>query len=319
MTNTASTPTRTILPSIADPAILADHPDLQIDITMVGPELAKEWLAVNIQNRKPSPAKQRQYAEDMQDGVWMLTGQAVQFDWNGTLIDGQNRLQTIVSTGVAVPLLVVRGLDPRAREVIDTGKARTASDSATMAGIPNAPVVSAMAKLVLCTDGTLDMWAIPSNTARMRWMRDNHADDPDSLVSKAVMEAGKMARKFAVHGGRVRRGERTLAGSNSEWAALYFRLAVACGDLDTVDLFFEELREGTAPHGSLVMQLRDRILTGRLTGITFADSVRRLSTHILVWNQWVKENPGRSWAAAVTRKLPSVWSTENLPKIESGQ
>lgn len=70
----------------------------------------------------------------MQAGNFALTGDSVKFDYNGNLIDGQHRLTAIRDSSVAVYLLVVRGLEPTVRAVIDTGSKRSAADALRMAG-----------------------------------------------------------------------------------------------------------------------------------------------------------------------------------------
>lgn len=116
-----------------------------VDLT---PDLAEKWLGHNVGNRNLRRQKVQQYARDMREGNWHTSGQAIQFDWNGRLVDGQHRLEAVIESGVTIEVLVVKGLDPRAREVIDTGAKRTASDALKFAGhTQDATLLAAVARI----------------------------------------------------------------------------------------------------------------------------------------------------------------------------
>ena len=85
----------------------------------------------------------------MQAGAWQVTGEAIKFDTNGALSDGQHRLTAVIQSGATVDMLVVRGLAPEAQSVMDSGSKRTASDALTFGGIKNASIVAAAARLAL--------------------------------------------------------------------------------------------------------------------------------------------------------------------------
>jgi len=117
-------------------------------IVEVTPDTAAKWLGQNIGNRNLRRQKVLQYARDMRESNWQLSGQAIQFDWDGRLIDGQHRLEAVIESGVTIQALVVKGLDPRSREVIDTGAKRSASDALKFAGFAQDPtLLAAVARL----------------------------------------------------------------------------------------------------------------------------------------------------------------------------
>lgn len=117
-------------------------------IADITPETAAKWLGQNIGNRNLRRQKVLQYARDMREGNWQLSGQAIQFDWNGRLIDGQHRLEAVIESGATIQALVVKGLDPKSREVIDTGAKRSASDALKFAGHTSDPtLLAAVARL----------------------------------------------------------------------------------------------------------------------------------------------------------------------------
>lgn len=105
-----------------------------VEIVELTPALAEEWLGLNTNNRPRKGPKSAMYAHDIAEGNWMLTGEAVKFDWNGRLIDGQNRCFAVIDANMSITTIVVRGLDPEVQAVLDSGSPRTARDSLNMKG-----------------------------------------------------------------------------------------------------------------------------------------------------------------------------------------
>lgn len=104
------------------------------EFVTVTPSLAQEWMGRNTKNRPKKNQKIAMYSRDIQAGNWFLTGEAIKFDWNGRVIDGQNRLLAIIDAGIPTDLLVVNGLDPEVQAVLDSGAPRSARDALNMKG-----------------------------------------------------------------------------------------------------------------------------------------------------------------------------------------
>ena len=85
---------------------------MEIRKETITPELAQEYLKYNTENyRSINKFRVMSYASDMKNGKWQLNGEAIKFDVNGKLIDGQHRLQAIVSAGVPAEMLVIRDVE----------------------------------------------------------------------------------------------------------------------------------------------------------------------------------------------------------------
>lgn len=82
----------------------------------------------NPRNRKRSESLVRRIRDSILGGRWQVNGEPVIFASDGTLLDGQHRLFAIVAAGIAVPVLVVRGVDPSAFSTLDQGKIRNRAD-----------------------------------------------------------------------------------------------------------------------------------------------------------------------------------------------
>ncbi len=97
----------------------------------VTPELAEQYLALGARNpRKLNERHVLLLAEQMERGQWMPNGEAIVFDVDGHLIDGQHRLSAIVLVGKPQMMLVARGVAREARETIDiVQRKRTAMDT----------------------------------------------------------------------------------------------------------------------------------------------------------------------------------------------
>lgn len=105
------------------------------EVRNVSPTQAKNWLSKNAGNRPIRDKHVRALAEAMKKGQWRLTNQAIGFDANGNLADGQHRLYAVIESGKTVKMMVTTGLEPEVRNVIDTGVIRNAGQALYMAGI----------------------------------------------------------------------------------------------------------------------------------------------------------------------------------------
>lgn len=178
---------------IAEP--LREQPT--VEIVAVTPELAEKWLGANHGNRNQRKNAIAAYARDIRHGSWLFTGESIKFDWNGRMIDGQHRCEAVVSTGVPIRSLVVRGLDPRVQSVLDTNARRTAADALRFAGVDaDAKSIAAVARVArafesgglrFATD-SLGGQNVLTNTEVLAWANAN----PD--VASAVAFASRVAR-----------------------------------------------------------------------------------------------------------------------------
>lgn len=119
------------------------------EVTNVTPNMARAWLAKNKNNRNVRAMLVRAYARDMKAGKWRLTGEAIKFDADGWLLDGQHRLLAIIESGATIQMFVIRGLEPEVKNVIDTGAGRTGTDALTFNGYKYASLMAAAARLAI--------------------------------------------------------------------------------------------------------------------------------------------------------------------------
>lgn len=99
---------------------------MKTEIVTITPDMAVEFLKRNKENRKIREQTIKTYARDMRHGDWALTHQGIAFNDEGTLVDGQHRLNAIVIANVPVKMMVSYGIE--AHQTIDTQIKRTATD-----------------------------------------------------------------------------------------------------------------------------------------------------------------------------------------------
>jgi hypothetical protein len=141
--------------SAAENVLPMPGPKPSASVVFISPEMASRWLERNTHNRKLRPSTVTRYARDMASGNWELTGEAIKFAADGTLLDGQHRLAAVIKAGATVPIYVVRGLAVEAQRVMDTGDKRSAAGVLQIAKHPNSTLLASTARLALGVEADL--------------------------------------------------------------------------------------------------------------------------------------------------------------------
>lgn len=125
-----------------DAELIRRYRDVTVSIERITPELAREYLERNTKNRPLNKRHGTQLAEAMSAGHWWMNGEAVIFAVDGTLLNGQHRLWAIVTSGVTVDVMVVRGIDEEAFKTLDGGKKRSVGDTLSIQGEKNGNMIA---------------------------------------------------------------------------------------------------------------------------------------------------------------------------------
>lgn len=124
----------------------------------ITPEKATKIIEQQVRNRRVNWRAVKRYARYMTRGRWLPTGETIEFDEHGNLIQGQHRLYAIIESGVAVRFLCVRhiateytidGIAMRTQDVLDQGFARKAGGNMELAGIRKPHKVAACCKTIM--------------------------------------------------------------------------------------------------------------------------------------------------------------------------
>jgi hypothetical protein len=125
---------------------------VQYEVANVTPAQARLWLGQNTDNRRLRQAAAGRYARDMKAGTWAENGSAVVFAADGTLLDGQHRLEGCVGAGVPFTTLIIRNVERSTQNTIDDGAKRTLSDRFTFSGHTNSSTAAAVVRRILLWD-----------------------------------------------------------------------------------------------------------------------------------------------------------------------
>lgn len=173
-----------------------------VDLT---PEMASDLLSRNEHNRKFSKANYGTVRRAIQNGEWMLNGEAIKISRNGYILDGQHRCRAVVETGVTIPTLIVEGLPDESQDTMDTGKSRSLADILTIRGETNTIALSALVRKFLVAERYGFMAAFATNmggyplTNRecLEWLEANlwvrDYVQPGRTVSRATSAGSSMA------------------------------------------------------------------------------------------------------------------------------
>lgn len=223
-------------------------------VTSVSPGLAKTWLKSNTYNRRLSKPHVKKLANEMINGRWVLNGETISFDSNGTLLNGQHRLSAVIESGVTVEMVVAIGVeDRRAFDVTDVvSLKRGVHQVADMKGIKNPNTVTSVARIVLAFDNSSNMdefsMIFPSS----------YQGDPGEVVEKS----GEIQDDVINIKEKVGRAVLRSAGSPATFIAiLYILKRYNNRDFES---FCEKIRTGIfESENDPCMMLRDRVLKGR--------------------------------------------------------
>jgi hypothetical protein len=234
----------------------------------------------NGKQRKLKENLVRRYAQDMQFGLWTLTGETIVFDNEGNLLNGQHRFRASVKYGTTFTTFVISGADPAVIRDMDQGGKRTAADDAGMNGEANATTFTALASSELIfrnsTAGygvrNAGQWAV-SKSAIMAYL-DSHPDRAELIREAAAFYHRGIAPNPYVFRTTVMFG------------LIYLHMLDAGVPVESAQEFFTQLRTGeNLRHGSPVKSLRERLIQAKsdhehITGLQTAHML------ITAWNAY---------------------------------
>jgi hypothetical protein len=138
------------------------------------------------------------YAEQMKDGEWLISPDAIAFSHTGKLINGQHRLKAItqLGKGESVQCMVAFNLDPAAFKIADVGVKRTGADVLRIEGFKRPEELAAVCRLLaLWQQGRLEKLNRYENVRNsvivdIATACRNHSDGPNSRLVEAIKKTG---------------------------------------------------------------------------------------------------------------------------------
>lgn len=221
------------------------------------PEIAAEWLANMVPNRRRIRRKIDQYAHLLEIDKWRHTAEPVQFNTAGRMMNGQNRSLAIIKSGKSVWLPVARGVEGDAMGSIDSGQSRTKSDVFEIAGEFNAKVKSAAMGMLMRIEAKHERPYMAGGDASVGYVGDELLEayyDRYTDLNVAIVDAATMTRGAGI------------PASNAMWATVV--MWARRENEERADEFVEDVRTGSnLPIGSPVLALCNQMRRerGRLT------------------------------------------------------
>lgn len=131
-------------------SIHRSHSEVFSEIRNVPRELAEIILSSqNLENRRMREAKITQLVTDINNGHFVLNGEAIVFAKTGELNDGQHRLEAIRQAKRTIPLMFTFGVERATRTTLDQGISRTVGDYLMMDGKAYANTLASIARAML--------------------------------------------------------------------------------------------------------------------------------------------------------------------------
>jgi hypothetical protein len=223
-----------ILKAMTARAATAGHP--MVGVYEITPEFARSVLSnashANRANRRLYTSSSDAYAKDISCGEWGVTGDTIKFSYDFRLLDGQHRLNAVDKAGVGIVTAVAFGVDEALFTDIDGGKPRSGSDLLKIAGC----------KRQFVTDGAIRWYMILTSskpwdrTKTFRPKQKCHFWESLSPADKDMMA------RAASRGEDV---QRARGHSQTMLAGLYFYLARASGDEQSVAAMYDQWAQAT--------------------------------------------------------------------------
>lgn len=267
----------------------------EVCILMVTPSIAYEYLQQNTANRRISPKTVAKYGDTMKRGEWVLNGDAIVFDKDGQLVDGQHRLKACLKEHTSFETIVVKGVGTSAFKTKDLHKKRSVGDSLGIAygqSMKSCTVVgSAISYLHRHRGGNIyrtGLTAQPTPTQAIELLEDN----PELM--RCIERANK---------GRTEEGLPKALGG-----ALFLIFSEI--SKDSAELFFSQLNEGIGlERGSPIILLR-RYLSNAYRNKQ-RDSGLMLAWAINAWNYFREGRSCRTLKIKPDQQLPRIGGLRN--------
>jgi hypothetical protein len=215
-------------------------PGVKIGLIMLTPELAVEFeKRIPRRQRRKSPRLVAKYSTDAVANKWPFIGDALRFNTENQLIDGQHRCEVVKQTGVSIPTIIVFGLDNDAIVPMDSGKSRRFEDLLDMEEhIENATQVAGLTRRV--THWMLGNYGTP-NVARVlnpQWLNASPTNEQLWTVYRALkdelIESTRQGMSYS----------RFFKKSAGPLVFSFTWLLLTRIDLDAREKFFHELKDG---------------------------------------------------------------------------
>lgn len=248
-------------------------------VETITPELAEKYLRHNTKNRPMRKNVVKYYASQMKKGQWLLNGESIIFNHDGTLEDGQHRLQAVIDSGVSVQMLVVRNAPKGSFATIDSGISRKVSDTFYINGIANATNVSSIINKYdkLCKGNI-----VVASSGRFQGASSISRQDILSIYESDASFWQEVCKFSSMCYKSLKLMSQTEIG-----AFVAFLLKQRNHSKEKVFEFFTDLLITDAPKSSMLAAYRKRLIKDRLS-ISQMNPTYKQQLFIKMWNYYIQ-------------------------------
>ncbi len=241
----------------------------------VSPDLATKWLESNTNNRLVRDAHVLRLAADMKAGKWRgRNGEAIRFDTEGRLVDGQHRLWACIEAEVPFETLLITNVAPEVYSTIGVGRPKSFGDFlGPMHHEKNTILLASACRLVYYWQhGLLPMMRDSRQAPTIAALEQVLKDHP--TIRESVSRAASSETKKIL---------------TPSYIALVHYAGTLEGKPATVEAFFERLGKGEGLYATdPIFHLRNFLLSQK-TGTRKAGQQYVLACVIKAWNATKKE------------------------------
>lgn len=241
-------------------------------VEIITPQVAKCYLEHNGNNRILNKGHVAFLAKMMQAGTWQVNGEAIVFDKNGRLVNGQHRLSACVYANIPFETMVIRGVEEETFFTFDSGKTRSSGDVFKIQGIINAKSVSA------CINKYLSMCVSPDrNMFSNDTSKKENSYTTSKLSNSTLLEEYKSAPDLwqNIHSFASACYNRCRLLTTSNVGGVIAFLHKKCGyELEYVCIFFEQLFYEECTELKTMALLRQKLINDGMKGGTMRMSLR---------------------------------------------
>lgn len=265
-------------------------------VETITPVLAEEYLKHNTNNRQLRKNIVSYYAKQMRDGQWMLNGESIVFNEQGTLVDGQHRLAAVIESGTSVDMLVVRNADRDSFATIDSGITRKVQDTFYVKGIPNpTQVASIINRYFLLKENRSIIGNVSGQKCRRTMSRQN-------LLSE--YSANENFWQEVVRFSMSTYAALKIMNQSEIGSYAAYLIQEKKHDRDVVYGFFEDLLKVDSPKSKMLAAYRRRLINDKMS-TTHMNGVYKQQLLIKMWNYYIegKETTCIRWIESTEGKL----------------
>lgn len=256
-------------------------------VETITPQIAQEYLAMNVINRPLHTAKVTEYADAMLRGQWQLNGESICFDVKGHMVNGQHRLNAVIEASkqnpnISFQTVVVRGVSEDSFLTFDSGLGRKVTDVFSLTDVPNYTNAAALVKRLL-------IWRAAGTTSAGRIARSAKCITKQDCLEEYISNDDFYQKAIKYSASTNQKIKRLL--TDTELAAIYVWLIVDCHHKeDIVKNFFDSMFSYTNSPCNAINLLRARLIED-------ASNPKRKMPKLYKWMIIVK-----AWNAYITNK-----------------